>query len=37
MDSRLSFRGDVRPKVIRGSNHTGWRRIVLLIRDWLRR
>lgn len=36
MDSKLSFKGEVRPKIIRGSGHKGWHRIVLLIRDWMR-
>lgn len=37
MRSDLSFKGDMSPKVIRGSSHKGWARIIVLIRDWLRR
>lgn len=37
MKGNLNFKGEVRPKVIRGSNHKGWRRTIVLIRDWLRR
>lgn len=37
MDGDLSFKGKMRPKVIRGKGHKGWRRMIVLIRDWLRR
>lgn len=37
MKGDLKFEGQLRPKVIRGSGHKGWRRIIVLIRDWLRR
>jgi hypothetical protein len=37
MKGDISFGGDLRPRVIRGSGHKGWRRVFVLIRDWLRR
>ncbi len=36
MRGDLSFKGDIGVKVTRGSGHSGWRRIMVLIRDWLR-
>ena len=37
MRGNLSFKCDMRPKVIRGPGHRGWRRMFVLIQDWLRR